>query len=41
MDLAAYCDETAYLAIQPMKGDLVGWTEGFDAGCQSPLRKAG
>jgi hypothetical protein len=37
-DLAAYCDEKAYLDIQPMKGPLVLWSEGFDAGCQSPLR---
>jgi hypothetical protein len=39
-DLAAYCDEKAYLEIQVMKGTLVLWTEGFDAGCQSPLRSA-
>jgi len=34
-DLAAYCDEAAYRDIQPMRGDLVLWSEGFDAGCQS------
>jgi hypothetical protein len=38
-DLAAFCDERGYLDIQPMKGDLVMWSEGFDAGCQSPLRQ--
>ena len=36
-DLAAYCDQKAYVDIQPMKGPLVLWSEGFDAGCQSPL----
>jgi hypothetical protein len=36
-DLAAYCDEKAYVAIQVMKGTPVLWSEGFDAGCQSPL----
>ena len=40
-DLAAYCDEAAYLAVQPMKGDLVLWSEGFNAGCHSPLRELG
>jgi hypothetical protein len=34
-DLLAYCDETAYRDIQPMKGALVLWSEGFDAGCRS------
>ena len=37
-DLAAYCDETGYLAIQPMQGSPVLWSEGFNAGCQSSLR---
>jgi len=37
-DLVAYCDEQAYLDVQPMKGDLVPWSEGFEAGCQSSLR---
>jgi hypothetical protein len=32
-DLMAFCVETAYLDIQPMKGELVLWSEGFDAGC--------
>jgi hypothetical protein len=36
-DLAAFCDETAYLDIQPMKGPLVLWSEGFDAGCRSAI----
>jgi hypothetical protein len=36
-DLAAFCDETAYLDIRSMKGALVPWSEGFDAGCQGPL----
>jgi hypothetical protein len=36
-DLAAFCDETAYLDIQPMKGPLILWSEGFDAGCRGPL----
>jgi hypothetical protein len=40
-DLAAFCDEAAYLAIQPMKGPLVLWSEGFDAGCQGPRPLAG
>jgi hypothetical protein len=31
--LKAYCAETAYTDIQTMKGALVQWTEGFDAGC--------
>ena len=35
---AFFCDEAAYLVIQPMKGPLVLWSEGFDAGCRSPLR---
>jgi hypothetical protein len=37
-DLVAYCDEQGYRDIQPMKGDLVSWSEGFDAGCQSSVR---
>jgi len=36
-DLMAFCLETAYLDIQPMKGALVPWSEGFDAGCLSRL----
>jgi hypothetical protein len=37
-DLAAYCDEQAYLEIQLRNGTLVLWSEGFNAGCQSSLR---
>jgi hypothetical protein len=40
-DLAAYCDEQAYLDIQPLNGALVLWSEGFNAGCQSALRLIG
>jgi hypothetical protein len=36
-DLMAFCLETAYHDIQPMKGALVSWSEGFDAGCLSRL----
>jgi hypothetical protein len=36
-NLPAYCAELAYVDIQPMKGGLVAWSEGFDAGCQSRL----
>jgi hypothetical protein len=36
-DLMAFCLQTAYLDIQPMKGALVPWSEGFDAGCLSRL----
>jgi hypothetical protein len=39
-DLAAFCDETAYLDIQPMKGPLVLWSEGFDAGCRSAIARS-
>lgn len=38
-DLAAYCAERAYAEIQPMKGALVLWSEGFDAGCRTSLRQ--
>jgi hypothetical protein len=37
-DLAYFCDEMAYLGVQAMKGPLVLCSEGFDAGCRSPLR---
>lgn len=40
-DLVAFCDEAAYRDIQPLKGALVLWSEGFDAGCQSPLPSDG
>jgi hypothetical protein len=36
-DLAWFCDETAYLDVQSMKGPLVLWSEGFNAGCRAPL----
>ncbi len=36
-DLMAFCLQTAYLDIQPMKDGLVPWSEGFDAGCLSRL----
>jgi hypothetical protein len=36
--LAAFCDEQAYLGIQPMTGTLVLWSEGFNAGCRTSLR---
>jgi hypothetical protein len=40
-DLAAYCDEKAYLDVQLLNGTLVLWSEGFNAGCQSALRLMG
>ena len=40
-DLAAYCDEKAYLDVQLLNGTLVLWSEGFNAGCQSSLRLMG
>lgn len=34
LDVDAFCVTSAYRDIQHMKGSLVQWTEGFDAGCR-------
>jgi hypothetical protein len=34
LDVENFCLSTAYRDIQSMKGSLLQWTEGFEAGCR-------